>query len=174
MKFRLRRIRARPNFYLISDHPNVRFETFDSSVYTPLTSLKDDYHKKRKQMLAYTPAEFNFLETVASIFIIPARQNQFIYENTFNNAQFRRSAIARKTNSSFTGSYSEYPFWYQQFNIRQTKIVGGGQLDVDLDAADNSHLHVTKKRAMNFQDEFPSISLDIFKDHYVLMSEFLS
>ena len=174
MKFRLRLYRARPYFYLISDHPNVRFENFDFSVYTPLTSLKDDYHKKRNNMLAYTPAEFNFLATLAKIFIISARQNHFLYENTFNNAQVRRSAIAMKTNSSFTGSYSENPFWYQPFNVRQTKIVGGGQLDVDLDAADNSYLYVTKKKALNFQDEIPSIPLDIFKDHYALMFELTS
>ena len=58
-------------------------------------------------MLAYTPVEFNYLETLARTFIIPARQNQFIQENIFNNAPVRRIAIAMNTHFVFTGSYTE-------------------------------------------------------------------
>ena len=54
--------------------------------------------------LAYTPVEFNYLETLAKTFIILARQNQFIQENIFNNAPVRRIAIATNTNSALTGS----------------------------------------------------------------------
>ena len=61
-------------------------------------------------MLAYTPVEFNYLETLAKTFIIPARQNQFIQENIFNKAPVRRIAIAMDTNSAFTGSLTENPF----------------------------------------------------------------
>ena len=110
MKIRLRLIRARPNFYMISDNPNVSLGIVDCSLYTRRTALKDDYHKKRMHMLAYTPVEFNYLETLAKTFIIPARQNKFIQENIFNNAPVRRIAIAMNTNSAFTGSYTENPF----------------------------------------------------------------
>ena len=104
MKIRLRLIRARPNFYMISDNPNVSLGIVDFSLYTRRIALKDDYHRKRMEMLAYTPVEFNYLETLAKTFIIPARQNQFIQENIFNNAPVRRFAIAMNTNSAFTGS----------------------------------------------------------------------
>ena len=120
MKIRLRLIRARPLFYMISDNANVSLGNADCSLYTRRISLKDDYHKKRKDMLAHTPVEFNYSETLAKTFIFPARQNQFIKENIFNNAPFRRIAVAMNTNSAFTGSYSENPFWYQQFELRQT------------------------------------------------------
>ena len=63
MKFRLRLIRARPSFYKISDNPNVSLGFVDCSLYTRRIALKDEYQKKRKEMLAYTPAEFNYLET---------------------------------------------------------------------------------------------------------------
>ena len=46
MKFRLRLIRARPNFYKISDNPNVCLGIVDCSLYTRCIALKDDYHKK--------------------------------------------------------------------------------------------------------------------------------
>ena len=110
IKIRLRLIRARPNFYMISDNPNVSLGIADCSLYTRRIALKDDYHKKRMDMLAYAPVEYNYLETLAKTFIIPARQNQFIQENIINNAPIRRIAIAMNTNSAFTGSFTENPF----------------------------------------------------------------
>ena len=73
------------------------------------------------------------------------------------------------TNSAFTGAFFEKPFWYQHFDLRQTTILRGGQPIVDFDTADNCRLYVTTRKAMNFQDDFPSIPIDDFKDHYVLV-----
>ena len=110
MEIRLRLIRARPNFYMISDNPNVSRGIVDCSLYTRRIALKDDYHKKRIDMLAYAFVKYNYLETLAKAFIKPARQNQVIQENIFNNAPIRRIAIAMNTNSAFTSSSTENPF----------------------------------------------------------------
>ena len=110
MKNRLRLIRARPNFYMIGDNPNVSLGIVDCSLYISRIALKDDYHKKRMDMLAYNPVEFNYLETLAKTCINPAKQNQFIQENILNNAPVRRIAIAINTNCAFAGSYTENPF----------------------------------------------------------------
>ena len=59
MKIRLRLIRARPNFYMISDNPNASLGIVDCSLYTRRIALKDDYQKKRMDMLAYAPVEYN-------------------------------------------------------------------------------------------------------------------
>ena len=174
MKIRLRLIRARPNFYMISDNPNVSLGIVGCSLYTRRIALKDDYHKKRMDKLAYTHVEFNYLETLVVTFIIPARQNQFIQENIFNNAPIRRIAVAMNTNSAFTGPYTKNSFWYQQFELRQIRILRGGQPIVDFDAADNCRLYVTTMKAMNFQDDNPSIPIDNFKDHYVLVFDLTS
>ena len=155
MKVRLRLIRARPNFYMISDHPNVCLGTVHCSLYTRRIALKDVYHKERMDMLAYTPVELNYLETLEKTSIIPARQNQFIQENIFNKAPVRRIAIAMNTNSAFTGSYTKNLFCYQQFDLRQNRILRGGQPTVDFDAADNCCPYVTTMKAMNFQDDIP-------------------
>ena len=64
MKIRLRLIRARPKFYMISDIPNVSLGIVDCSLYTRRIALKDDYHKTRMVMLAYVPVEYNYLETL--------------------------------------------------------------------------------------------------------------
>ena len=101
-KNRLRLIRARPNFYMISDKPNVSLGTVDCSFYIRRIALKDDYHEKQRDMLAFTPVEFKYFETLAKIFIIPARENQIIQEKIFNNAPVRPIAIAMNTNSAFT------------------------------------------------------------------------
>ena len=169
MKIKLWLIRARPNFYLISDNPNVSLGIVDCSLYTRRFALSDDYHKKRMDMLAYTAVEFNYLDTLAKTFIIPASQNQFIHENNFNNAPVRRIAIAMNTNSAFTRFFTENPFWYQQFDLRQIRKLRGGQPIVDFDAADNYCPYVTTMKAMNFRDDIPSIPIDNFKDHYVLV-----
>ena len=120
-KIRLRLVRARSKFHMISDNPYVSLPIVDCSLCTRRIALKDDYHKKRLDMLAYIPVEFNYLETLAKGFIIPAGQNHFIQENIFNNAPVRRIAIAMNINSAFTGLYSENPFWYQQFDLRKVE-----------------------------------------------------
>ena len=118
--------------------------------------------------------DFNYLENLAKTFIIPARQNQFIQQNVFNKAPVRRIAIAMKTNSAFTGSYTENPFWYQQFDLRQIRILRGGQPIVDFGASDNCRHYVTTMKAMNFQDDIPSIPIENFKNHYVLVFDLTS
>ena len=47
MKIILRLNRARPNFYMISDNPNVNLEIVDCSLYTCRIALKDGYHRKQ-------------------------------------------------------------------------------------------------------------------------------
>ena len=105
MKTRLRLIRARPKFYMASDNPNVCLGSVECSLYTLRIAPKDDYHKKRMDMLAYAPVECNYLETLAKTLIIPARRSQFIQENIFNDAPIRQVAIALNTNSAFSGSF---------------------------------------------------------------------
>ena len=50
MRIRLRLIRAIPNFYLISDNPNVSHGIVDCSIYTRHIALEDDYQSKRMDM----------------------------------------------------------------------------------------------------------------------------
>ena len=140
MKIRLRLIRARPNFFMISDYPNVILGIVDCSLYIRRIALENDYHKKKMNILAYAPVEYNYLATLAKTFMISARQNQFIQENVFNNVPISRVAIAMNTNSAFTGSFSKNPCWYQQFDIRQFRILRGRQPVVDFDTANNCRL----------------------------------
>ena len=174
MKIRLQLIKAGPNFYIISDNPNVSLVIVDCSLYTSRIALKDDYHKKRMDLLAYTPVEFNYSETLAKTFVIPARQNQVIQENILINAPVRRIAIAMNTNSAFIGSSTENPFWYQHFDLRQIRILRGGQPIVDFDAADNCRLYVITMKAMNFQDDISLFPINNFKNLYVLVFDLTS
>ena len=174
MKIRPRLIRARPNFYMISDNRNVSPGIVDCSLYSRRVALNYVYHNKRTDMLAYTPVEFKYFETLAKTFIIPARQNHCLQENTFNNAPVRRIAIGLSTNSAFTRVHTGNLFWYQQFQLRQFRKLRGGQPIVDFDAADNCLFYVSTMKANNFQDDIPSIPIDNFKDHYVLVFDLTS
>ena len=151
MKFRLRLIRARHNFYMISDNPNVSLGIVDCSLYTHRIALNDDYYKKGMDMLAYALVEYICLKIFAKTSIIPGKQHQLIQENMFNTAPVRRIATATNTNSAFTGSYTEDPFWYQQFDLRQIRILREGQPIVDFVAADNCRLYVTTMKAKNLR-----------------------
>ena len=133
MKNRLQLIRTRPKIHTISDNPNVSSGILDCSLYTHRTALKDDYHDKGMDMLAYTPVAFKRLESLSNTFIIHARQKQFIQEN---NAPVRRIDSARKTNYAFTESYNKNPFWYQYFDRRQVKIIRSGQQTIDFERYD--------------------------------------
>ena len=162
-------MRARPMFQMISDKPNVSLGIVDCSLYTGRIALMDEYHKKRMDMLAYNPLAINYFETIIKTFINPAGQKQFIQENVFNKASVRQIAVAMNKNSAFTGSYTENPFWHPQLDLRQIRILRGGQPIVDFSAVGNCRLFVTTMKAMTFQYDLPSIPIDEFKDHYVLI-----
>ena len=78
------------------------------------------------------------------------------------------------TNSPFTGSFTEKPFGCQHFDLRQIRILRGGRPIVDFDTADNCRLYVATMKAMNFDDDFPSMPIDDFKDHYLLVFDLTS
>ena len=174
MKVRIRLIRERPIFYMISEKPNVSLGIVDCSLYTRCVMLKEDYHEKRMSQIAYAPVEFNYMETLAKSIIIRARQIKIIQENIFNNAPIRRIAIAMNSNSASTGSVAENQFWYRQFILRAIRRLKGGQPIVHHDKTDNCRLYVTTMKAMNFQGDIPSIPVDIFKDNYVVVFDLTS
>ena len=74
----------------------------------------------------------------------------------------------------FAGSYTENPFLYQHFDLRQIRTLTRGKPIVDFDVADNCRLFVTTMKAMNFQANIASIPTDEFKDHYVLVFDLTS
>ena len=173
-KVRMRMIKANPSFFMLSENPHVDLKIVNCALYTRRVVLKDEYHKKNMDMQLYSPIKYNFLETRAKTYIIPSGQNQFIQENIFNHEPIRRMAVAMNTNSAFTGSFHESPFWYRQFGLRHIRILRGGQAIVNFDTSDNCRLYVTTMRAMNYQDDIPSIPIDNFKDHYVLVFDLTS
>ena len=83
IKSRLRLNRARLNFDMISDNPNVSFGIVDCSLHTRRIALKDEYHKRRMDVLACAPVEYNYLKTLAKTVIIPARQT-ISFKKTFS------------------------------------------------------------------------------------------
>ena len=80
-KIRLRLIRVRPNFNMISDNPKVSLGNADCSLYIRHIAHTDDYHKKRLDKLAYSFVKFMYLWTLAKTFYIPARRSQLNKEN---------------------------------------------------------------------------------------------
>ena len=122
-KVRNKLIRARPNFYMLSDNPNVSLKIVDCSLFTRKIVVAEPNHQYLPWNLEWEPAEYNYMETIARTFIIPSRQNQFISEIVFNDARIRKIAVAMNTNSAVTGSFHENLFNYRQFFLRELRIL---------------------------------------------------
>ena len=78
------------------------------------------------------------------------------------------------TNSAFTGSITEKPFWYQHFDLRQIRILRRGQPLVDYETSDNCCLYVTALKAMNFQNYMLSIPVDKLRENDLLVFDLTS
>ena len=114
------------------------------------------------------------METIARTFIIPSRQNQFIQDNVFNNAPIRRIAVAMNTNLAVAGSFHENPFNYQQFHMRELRIIRGGRAIISLDTTSPCRPYVTTRKAMHFIEDFPALPMEDFQNHYILVFDLTS
>ena len=88
--------------------------------------------------------------------------------------KFKLYFIETNWNSAFTGSFAGNAFWCQQFILRLNKTLRGGESIVHHDTTDNCRLYVTKIKTKKIQDDIPSILIDKFKDHCVLVSHLTS
>ena len=170
MKIRPRLNRARPNFYLINDNPNVSLGIVDCSPYPHRIALKNDYHWKRWTCLLIIPGSstiWKLLQRLSSF--LPDKASSF--KKLFSTMlQFFRLLLQRiQTLHSL-----DHTIWYQHFDLRQIRSFRGCQLIVDFDAPDNCRFYVRTMKAMNYQIDIPSIPIDNFKDHYVLVFDLTS
>ena len=76
--------------------------------------------------------------------------------------------------TAFTESYTENPFWIEQFALRHYRKLKGGHPIVDFGAAADFRLYATTMNAMNIPNDIPSIPIDQFKDRYVLVFDLTS
>ena len=111
-KVRIKLTRARSNFFMLPDNPNVSLKIVDCSFFTIRLLVAEPNHQNLQWNLEKEPAHYKYMETIARTFIIPSRQNQFIQENVFNNTPIRRIAAAMKTNSAVAGFFLQNPFSY--------------------------------------------------------------
>ena len=112
--------------------------------------------------------------TIARTFIIPSRQNQFIQENVFNDAPIRRIAEAMNTNSAAAGSFREIFFNYEQFHLRELRIIRGGRAIISLDTTSPCRPYVTTMKALQFNEDFPALLMEDFQNHYIVVFDLTS
>ena len=93
---------------MLSDNPNVSLKTVDCSLFTIRVLVAEPNHQYLQCNLEREPAQHNYMETIARIFIIPSRQNQFIPEINFKKASIGRLAVAMKANSAVAGYFHEH------------------------------------------------------------------
>ena len=173
-KVRIKLFRAGPNFYMLSDNPSVSLKIVDFSLFTRKILVAEPNHQYLQWNLERKLAHYNYMETIARTFIIPSRQNQFIQENVFNNAPIRTIAVALNTNSAVAGSFHENPFTYQQFHLRELRIIRGGRAIISLDTTSPCRPYVTTRKAMQFNEDFPALPMEDFQNHCILVFDLTS
>ena len=107
------------------------------------------------------------METIARIFIKPSRQNQFIQKTVFYNAPIRRIALAMNKNSAVAGPFLESSFSYQQFRLRELRVVRGGRAIIFLNTTSPCRTYVTTMKARPFNEEIPVLSTKYFRLDFI-------
>ena len=74
-------------------------------------------------------------------------------------------AVAMNTNSAVAASFHEKPFNYQQFNLTELRIIRGGRAIVSLDTNFASRPYFTTMKVMQFNEEFPALTMEDFQNH---------
>ena len=77
-KVRIELTRARLNFHMLSDNPNVSLKFVDCLLFVRTSLVAESNHQNLQWNLESEPAQYNYMENIARTFIIPSRQIQFI------------------------------------------------------------------------------------------------
>ena len=97
-KARIKLVRARPKFSILSDNASISLKLLDCSLFTRNILVADSNNQYLQKNLEKEPAQNNYVKTVARAFITPSPQNQFIQEIIIKNASIRRTVVAMSTN----------------------------------------------------------------------------
>ena len=86
-KIRIKLSRASPNFYMLSDNPNVSLNTVVCSLFTRKTLVAEPNHRYFQGNLDRKPAQYNCMETIApieplSIHLVKSNSNKRIFSIT--------------------------------------------------------------------------------------------
>ena len=151
---------------MLSDNPNVNLKIFDCSLFTKPNQQYYRWNLERE------PAQNNYMNNIARIFIIPSSQKQIIRRKVFNNNSLRKIAVAMKTNSAVAGLFHENSFNYQQIRLRELRNIRDQRAIVSLDTIFPCRPYITTMKAMQFNEDFPSLPSEDFRYHSVFLLDF--
>ena len=78
------------------------------------------------------------------------------------------------TNSAVAGSFHENPSNYQQFYLRELRVIRGGRANISLDTIFPCHPYVTTMKAMQFNEDFSALLTEDFQNHSILVFDLTS
>ena len=78
------------------------------------------------------------------------------------------------TNLAVAGSFHEKLFNYQQFHLRELRIIRGGRAIISLDTTSPCRPYVTTMKATQFNGDFPALFMEVIQNHYILVFDLTS
>ena len=159
---------------MLSENPNFSLKIGECSLFTRRILVAEPNHQYLQWNLEREPAHYNYRETIARTFIIPTPQNQFVQKNVFNNIPIRKITVAINTNSAVVGSFHENLFNYQQFHLRELRIIRDGRAIISLDTTSPCRPYVAAMKAMQFNEAFPALPKEDVQNLYILVLDLTS
>ena len=173
MKNRPRLIGARPDFYMISDIPNVRLGTVDCSLYIRYIAVRINITRKEwtcLRILLWSAIISKLWQRFSSF---PSDKSSSFKKLFSTRLQFFRVLFHWIKTLHSLDQTLEIHFGISNLISDQYKIVRGQPIVV-FDAAHYCRLHVTARKALNFPEGISSILIDKSKYHYVVVFDLTS
>ena len=76
--------------------------------------------------------------------------------------------------SAVAGSFRKNFFNYQQFHLRKLRINRCGRAIISLDTTFFCRPYITTIKAMQFNEDFPALLIEDFRNHYILVLDLTS
>ena len=76
--------------------------------------------------------------------------------------------------SAFAGCFHENPFNYQQFHLRDLRVIWGGRATISLNTTSPCRLYVTTMKTRQFNKNFPARSMEDIQNYYILVFDLTS
>ena len=103
-----------------------------------------------------------------------SQSNSAVSRHIFTNAPIRRLVVAMNINSAVAGSFHKNFFSYQQFHLRELRIIRRGRAILSLDTTSPCRSSVPTMKAMQLNEYFSASPWEDFQNHYTLVFDWTS
>lgn len=175
---RIRLVRNRNNFTLMSSTPNENYKISitDCKIFVRKVKLLPSVFVAQARALEGATAKYPVRRVICKTFTVPTGNLDCSHENIFSGQLPTRLVLGCVDNDAFNGSYEKNPFNFKHFNLTQLKVYMDGQqhyvrpLELNFDARQyiTGYMSLFSGTGMHYSDEGNGINRDEYGQGYTL------